>query len=351
MLDLSRTSISAVCVVEDCAPDAAVLARLIGRLADAFGDSEIVIVANGSPDEAAVALKALTERLPDITVAFLGDRIDRDTAVLTGIENAIGDWILVIEPTSQLVDALPKLIAEVHKGFDVVLGLPAQAWERKRLHSPLQRSYIAVYNWLSGGTALAERPAVSLLSRAAALHVLRSADGEMLLRSRRIAGGFPSSAVTIDDPGYTWPVPKLVDSAGKGMRLLLASSSAPLRFISIVGFLGSASALAYTVYVVLVYFFKEDVQPGWTTMSLQLSFLTFILSGMLALLAEYVVQIHGASFARRRYIVSREIRSQLSSRSGRVNVVDPSGPAGRYKLGAPDDLLPDSVVRLPKDNK
>ena len=351
MLDLSRTSISAVCVAEDCAPDAAVLARLVGELAETFGDSEIVIVANGSPDEAVVALKALTERLPDITVAFLGDRIDRDTAVLTGIENAIGDWILVIEPTSQLVDALPRLIAEVHKGFDVVLGLPAQAWERKRLHSPLQRSYIAVYNWLSSGTALAERPAVSMLSRAAALHVLRRVDGEMLLRSRKIAGGFPSSAVIIDDPGYNWPVPKLVDSAGKGMRLLLASSSAPLRFISIVGFLGSASALAYTVYVVLVYFFKEDVQPGWTTMSLQLSFLTFILSGMLALLAEYVVQIHAASFARRRYIVSREIRSQLSSRSGRVNVVDPSGPNGRYKLGAPDDLLPGPAGRLPKDDK
>ena len=345
-MDLSRTSISAVCVVEDRIPDAAILARLIGRLAETFGDSEIVIVANGSPDDVGIALKALTERLPDITVAFLGDRIDRDTAVLTGIENAIGDWILVIEPTRQLVEALPKLIGEIHKGFDVVLGLPAQAWQRKALHSPLQRSYIALYNWLSGGTALAERPAVSMLSRAAALHVLRSVDGEMLLRSRRIASGFPSSAVTIDDPGYAWPSPKLVDSLGKGMRLLLASSSAPLRFISIVGCFGSATGLAWSLYVVLVYFFKEDVQPGWTTMSLQLSFLTFILSGMLALLSEYIVQIHSASFARRRFIVSREIRSQLSARSGRMNVVDPNG---HYRLGAPEDAFSQAAEQLTKD--
>jgi hypothetical protein len=55
-------------------------------------------------------------------------------------------------------------------------------------------------------------------------------------------------------------------------------------------------------------------------MSLQLSFLTFILSAMLALLSEYIVQIHAASFARRRFVVSREIRSQLSARSGRMNV-------------------------------
>jgi hypothetical protein len=176
--------------------------------------------------------------------------------------------------------------------------------------------------------------------------VLRSVDGEMLLRSRKIASGFPSSAVTIDDPGYTWPAPKLVDSFGKAMRLLLASSSAPLRFISIVGCLGSATALAYTIYVLLVYFFKEDVQPGWTTMSLQLSFLTFILSAMLALLSEYVVQIHSASFARRRYIVSREIRSQLSARSGRMNVVDPNG---HYRPGAPEDLLSEAAEHLSKD--
>jgi hypothetical protein len=282
-----------------------------------------------------VALKALTENLSDIAVEFLDDRIDRDAAMLTGIENAIGDWILLIEPTEQLVNALPQMIAQANKGFDVVLAMPTHVSPKKGLWPSLERAFVVLYNWLGGGTALAQRPAASILSRAAALYVLRSVEGEMLLRSAKIASGFPSSTVAIAETGFIRPSSKFIDSLGKAMRLLLASSSAPLRFISIVGCVGSAVALAYSVYVVLVYLFKGDVQPGWATLSLQLAFLTFVLSLMFALLSEYIVQIHSASFARRRHVVSREIRSQLSRRSRGLNVVDPSG---RYRLGAPEGL-------------
>ena len=334
-VDLSRASISVVCVVEDCSPDPATLALLMNRLAESFSDVEVVLVANGSRDEVGVALKALTGNLPDIAVEFLGDRVDRDAAMLTGLENAIGDWVLLIEPTMQLVAALPELIAEAIKGFDVVLAISMHVPQQKGLQPSLERAFVVLYNWLGGGTALAQRPAASMLCRSAALYVLRSIEGEMLLRSARIANGFPSSLVVIGEAGFTRPSSKLVDSFGKAIRLLLASSSAPLRFISIVGCVGSAVALAYSVYVVLVYLFKGDVQPGWATLSLQLAFLTFVLSLMFALLSEYIVQIYSASFARRRHIVSREIRSQLSRRSRGLNVVDPNG---RYRLGAPEAL-------------
>jgi polyisoprenyl-phosphate glycosyltransferase len=334
-VDLSRTSISVVCVVDDCSPDSGTLALLMNQLAERFSDVEIVLVANGSRDEVGVALKALTNTLPDIAVEFLEDRVDRDAAMLTGIENAIGDWILLLEPTTQLVTALPQLIAEAVKGFDVVLAVPMQAPMQKGLQSSLERAFVVFYNWLGGGTALAQRPAASILSRSAALYVLRSVEGEMLLRSARIASGFPSAIVTIAEAGFARPSSRLVASFGKAMRLLLASSSAPLRFISIVGCLGSAVAFAYSVYVVLVYLFKGDVQPGWATLSLQLAFLTFVISVMFALLSEYIVQIHSASFARRRHVVSREIRSQLSRRSRGLNVVDTNG---RYRLGAPEGL-------------
>lgn len=334
-MDLSRTSISVVCVVEEYSPEPETLALLMDRLGESFGDVEIILVANGSRDEIGVALKALTESLPDIAVEFLEDRIDRDAALLTGIENAIGDWILLIEPTKQLVDALPQMIAEAVKGFDVVLAIPTRAPRRSGPRPFLEHAFVVLYNWLGGGTVLAWPPAASILSRSAALYVLRSVEGEMLLRSARIANGFPSATVAIAEVGFTRPSSRLVNSFGKAMRLLLASSAAPLRFISIVGFVGSAVALAYSVYVVLIYLFKGDVQPGWATLSLQLAFLTFVLSLMFALLSEYIVQIHSASFARRRHVVSREIRSQLSRRSRGLNVVDPHG---RFSLGAPESL-------------
>ena len=65
-VDLSRTSISVVCVVEDCSPDPATLALLMSRLAESFSDVEVVLVANGSRDEVGVALKALTGNCPTL---------------------------------------------------------------------------------------------------------------------------------------------------------------------------------------------------------------------------------------------------------------------------------------------
>jgi hypothetical protein len=333
-VSLARASISAICVVEDRPPPAAALAGLLDILLASFADAEIVIVANGCSDRTALGLKALTDTLPDTAVEFLAARIDRDSATLVGIENAVGDWVLLIEPAAQLFAVLPGLFAEAARGNDVVLALPRHEWRPGLKRAPLQRGFLAFYNWLNGATALAQRPAVSLLSRPAALHVLHSPDGEMLLRSRQIAGGFPSSAVPVPAPGFAPPALSLAQSFAKAAKMLLASSTAPLRFITVCGIAGSALALVYSVYVVLVYLLKEDVQPGWTTISLQISLLTFFASAMFALLAEYIVQIHSASSVRRRFFVSREVRSQRSRRGQRLNVVD---SAGTYRLGAPDE--------------
>jgi hypothetical protein len=164
----------------------------------------------------------------------------------------------------------------------------------------------------------------------------------MLLRSRQIAGGFPTSSVVITAPGFAPPALSLTQSLAKAVKMLLASSAAPLRFITLCGIIGSCVALLYSVYVVASYMLKKDVQPGWTTLSLQISLLTFFASSMFALLAEYIVQIHSASSVRRRFFVSRELRSQRSRRGQRLNVVD---GAGTYRLGAPEDLAPPPAPR------
>jgi polyisoprenyl-phosphate glycosyltransferase len=88
---------------------------------------------------------------------------------------------------------------------------------------------------------------------------------------------------------------------------------------------------------VLVYFFKPEVAAGWTTLSLQISGMMFIFSILFVFFAEYLIQLTSANPTRsRRHLVFREIRSRLSRRSRRLNVVD---PAGNFKLGAPAHIF------------
>jgi hypothetical protein len=99
----------------------------------------------------------------------------------------------------------------------------------------------------------------------------------------------------------------------------------------------------YSVYVFCIYLIKADVVEGWTTLSLQLAGMMFIFSVVLLFLSEYVIQIHSASPPRsRRYLVMRELRSPLSRRTQRLNVVDAEG---RFQLGKPAWLLADDNGR------
>lgn len=342
--EFSHASISAVCVVEERAPDPSVLSNILDVLVSKFSDAEIVIAANGCSDATALALKSLTELLANTTVEFLASKIDRDLAMLVGMENAVGDWILLIEPSSELIKTLPAMLAQAEKGSDAVLGLPLREWRPKQLRQPLQRAFIDFYNWINGSTVLYQRPAVSLFSRPAALHILHSPNGEMLLRSHTIAAGFPTSTIVIEEIGFIPPSLSVGDSIAKAAKMLLASSTAPLRFITACGIMGGCIAMIYSLYVVGVYFFKQDVQQGWTTMSLQISFLIFFCSSMFALLAEYIAQIHAAFSVRRRYYVSRELRSPRSLHMARLNVV---GSTGDLKVGFSNDAGPVKPANSP----
>jgi polyisoprenyl-phosphate glycosyltransferase len=126
-------------------------------------------------------------------------------------------------------------------------------------------------------------------------------------------------------------------AVSKAVRLLLTSSSAPLRLSSYLGFGGGIMSVVYAIYVVLIYLFKTDVEPGWTTLSLQLAGMMFLFSTQFLFLSEYLVQILSTSPAiGRRQLVARELRGTISRRSGRLNVV---GKEGQFYLGAPRQTI------------
>jgi hypothetical protein len=333
-MSIRRESVSAVVVFEDRLPETSSIKALADQLASRFMDSEIVLVANGVDDAAAVALKAMTEQVPDLSVLFLASRLDGDEATLAGIENAVGDWVLLVEAGASTIGALPQLFDRLDQGFDVVIGRSpdgARSAGPRRLAISM---YFSLYRMLNGVDITMDRVPAKLLSRAAALHLLRSPDGEALLRAQHIPGGFPTT--TIDMPAEAaGPGRPFFRSLGKAVRLLVSSGAAPLRFISMTALTAALIAVLYSGYVVAIYLFKADVAPGWTTISLQVALLMFLFSAMFAVLAEYVVQIHSSSAARRRHVVSRELRSPLTRRGARLNVVDSQG---EYRLGAPPEI-------------
>ena len=103
-------------------------------------------------------------------------------------------------------------------------------------------------------------------------------------------------------------------------RTLIGLNAAPLRIANAFCAAGAGLAFVYSVYVIGVYLVKESVAPGWTTVSLMLSGMFFMLSVVLWLLSEYLVLVLDAGARRARYEIGEEFASNVQTRRARLNV-------------------------------
>lgn len=109
-------------------------------LAGLVSDYELIIVDNASNDDSVAVLKALTgERgLANLQVYALTKEVDADTASWVGLENALGDFVAVVDPLADDVQFLPTMLDKAVSGAEVVFASNAQK-------SPQSLAYRAAY--------------------------------------------------------------------------------------------------------------------------------------------------------------------------------------------------------------
>jgi hypothetical protein len=333
------TSVSTVIVINEDVPSLVMLKQLDEVLAGYFTDIETIIVANGAA-ASFTRVKELIQQMPDTTCLALNEQLDLDAANLVGMENAIGDYVVLVTPIQEAISSLPAALGELDGGSDAVFAEPAH--EQPKVINLFELVPYAFLSWMTGARLSSTPIFLAILNREAALHVLSKPNAEIILKSRTLGPGFVvrSISTNIRIPA-SQTHRSLLQRAAKAVRLLVTIGATPLRFIGALSLTSSLLSLLYVVYVMMVYVFKSDVEKGWTTLSLQVSGMMFLFSIMFFLLSEYMVQIYGMLAMRRRRIVVRELRSGVTRRTGRLNVVD---EAGEYRLGAA--TAPDGT-RLP----
>lgn len=330
-------SVSVIIVARERCPPLTIISQLPDHLERLFAEFEFVIVANEADEAVALQLKELVEHLPDSLAVFLGERVHDDVARLIGIDHAVSDYVLFVTPTLGEVASLPPLIEPLRSGSDLVIGRSPRVVERGAIRRGLFLLFQALFR-LAAGKVFEDQPtAFRILSRAAALYVATRRDGEVLMRARTLGSGFPAAEVIVSSElERARKKPSLLGDLGRAARLIATGSTTLLRASSYIAVAGGVASAIYAAYVILIYFFYSDVQPGWTTLSLQLSGMLLLFSIQFLLLSEHVMQLaadRGAS--PRHHLVIREVRSPRSRRISRLNVVDHQG---RFELGAPHGL-------------
>ena len=284
-----------------------------GTMGAAYRFFEIVLVDDGSTDGTASVVQPLLNRIRRIRYLRLSRRFGRDIAISAGIESAIGDYVVTLDPRADPVSAIPRMIEACRQSGGIVHGVaenpPVRSFLRECIGN-LFRKYCLKHLGVDLKRGVAD---FRVMSRQSVNALLQIREQSRYLRVLTLTlgyhhGFFPYTLQprTGDDRLMTWG-----GETATAIDLLAANTRHPLRLVTIAGLIGAFLNLIYACYVVVIYLIKPTVAAGWTTLSLQLSGMFFFVCLILAVMSEYIGTILGEVRSRPLYFIAQEANSSV----------------------------------------
>jgi polyisoprenyl-phosphate glycosyltransferase len=298
------------------------------HISSMVSDYEIVVVDNASDDNSVSVLKDLTgvNGFPNLQIYALTKEVDADTASWVGLENALGDFVAVLDPLTDDIAFLPEMLDKAVSGADVVFARNKQ----KPAQTMVYRAAFALFNLLyksfSGIHLAREAPQYRILSKRVINFILQHPQPAMTYRYLPATAGFARVILDYSSTPKVSHTKRLGDSIDRGMRLLVSTTRVPMRLVTSLSLFGAVANLIYSIYVVLIALLKPDVAPGWVSLSLQQSGMFFLISLVLLVLGEYILHMASLSNEGPLYHVGQEFTSASMTRREKLNIEEVTTP-------------------------
>lgn len=298
------------------------IAKTANLIAQLVADYELIIVDNASTDDSITVLKELTGEngLPNLQIYALTKEVDADTASWVGIENALGDFVAVIDPMIDDIEFLPLMLDKAVVGTDVVFANNQQKQVQSLVYECGHSLFNSLYMWLNGVHLDKEAPQYRVMNKKVINFILQHRQPALTYRHLPATGGFSRSTLTYSSVPKVLNVKRLRSSIDRAMRLLVSTTRAPMRLVTALSLFGAVANLLYSIYVVTVSLLKTDIAPGWVSLSLQQSGMFFLISLVLLVLGEYILHMASLSNEGPLYHVGQEFTSARMTRREKLNI-------------------------------
>ncbi len=126
---MQRPSISVIIPVYNEAKSLPDLYAALSTLYAQFPETEVLFVNDGSKDESLAVLREIAKKDNRVKVLSFGRNHGQTAAILAGIDHATGDILIPMDSDLENHPSdIPRLIAEMEKGSDVVSGWRQNRW-------------------------------------------------------------------------------------------------------------------------------------------------------------------------------------------------------------------------------
>ena len=267
---------------------------------------ELVFVNDGSTDRTLEILEQLAMNDNRMKVISFARNFGHQIAVTAGIDYAKGDAIVIIDADLQdPPEVIPELVNKWLEGYDVVY-----AKRKKRKGETWFKLLTAKYfykflNYMSDIDIPKDTGDFRLIDRKVAAVFRKMTEKNRFVRGMFSWIGFSQTYIEYERDerfaGETkYPFKKMIKFASDG---IIAFSSKPLKLVMT---LGSASVLVSIIvllYSILTRLFGHEVQPGWASIMVAITFFSGIQLLGLGIVGQYIARIYDESKNRPIYIV------------------------------------------------
>jgi hypothetical protein len=288
-----------------------------------YSDYEIVVIGQGTTKAYTLQDETVLKNIPSMRYIQLAAQVHSDVAWAAALENAIGDFVVMFNPSSDPVESICETVTICKSGFDVVVGVAGQS---RTLAYKVFRSMADRILKMVDYSLPRDATGLRCLSRRAVNSVTSTGRFHHQLSMRIQKTGYPQTAykyslLSTDHPG----IPSSLFSGVRWLlRLLVFNSSRPLRWMSGLGLFGSFSAFIFAVYSLLAHMLRGQIVEGWTSTILFMSTLFMMQFIIMAFFGEYLARLLDDRSEQADYSVVFEKNSTVMVNQDRVNVLGDS---------------------------
>ncbi|PWW11555.1 glycosyl transferase family 2 [Mangrovibacter plantisponsor] len=294
------------------------ISLLNSYLDDYYSDYEILIIVCELNLLDTETEDYLLNELSCMRIIQLSSNQNEEIASAVGIENAIGDFVVLFNINTDPVQIISEAINSCRNGSDVIIGI-TESFENIRYYIS-RKIFSKVLSAIdykipekSTDFRCLSRRSVNALTRTGRFH------HKLTMRIQKL--GYPVNTIIykplIDNDGKN-----LYQSFRKLIYLIVFNSSRPLRWMSILGVTGSLSSFIFATYSVLIHFIDGHVVEGWTTTILFMSLLFTFMFIILTFFGEYLARLLDENSRQFDYYVVYEKNSTIMLNVDRLNVLN-----------------------------
>ncbi|MBI4862653.1 MAG: glycosyltransferase [Candidatus Riflebacteria bacterium] len=287
------------------------LTRVMSGLGKSY---ETIFVDDGSRDGSVAMLTEFAHGDAHVVVIQLARNFGQHAAIFAGFEKALGHVVVTLDADLQNPpEEIPKLLAKIDEGFDVVGG-----WREQRKDSYLRTIPSYLVNKFTSRML-----GCSMRDYGCMLRAYRRVIVQRMCRYREIASFIPALATAVGGKIVEVKVDHAERHAGDSKYglvkllklnydLVTGFSMFPLQLLSIIGFVMAFLGTGFGAFLAVRRLIVGPEVEGVFTLFAILFFFVGTLYMAMGLLGEYVGRIYMEVRGRPRFIVARVLRGDTA---------------------------------------